>query len=280
MSSLNIAVSRAVSHFRSKGGSSCWELFKQEIVYADSESDQTIMNRGKDASLICVVTQFGFTNTCQLENMDVILCNSRKSHNRESYPLHTDASSKADLTIDTMFDCGVHLSVQQAFATVSFEGGIIKLLIVFTGVKSDVIKYSLETVERPDQFDPQNLLSSLNCLCEASFSDCKLNLRLNTSGESVGLECSGNDSHASASEINSGMSEDSLRVMNSERSLDHSCHWLCAEVSMSEVYLAECSVKNILVDKYRSNKLEASLSVGGQFQDICWQSEVLLLIEH
>ncbi|KAL3526718.1 hypothetical protein ACH5RR_011374 [Cinchona calisaya] len=266
--SLYYDMSHALGFFGSNRHRSCENLSRQEEASACSHSQEMFENRRRQITSVSMnTTIFCFKNICELESLDIVLHNSRKSHITEDHMIQG-----RQLAIDTVLDYGIHISVQLTCGRFSFEDGIAELVIDLSGVQSVLVRDLTEIAVRFDQSELRNLLLSLKCLFEASLSHCKFTLNLGTS-EKFLPSAHQNIADPSTSTDESCMLENPIMVMKTDGSRDHSCCWLSTRISLGEIYLADCAVKNILVKKNKSDALNASFSVGEQFKTVFCQSQ-------
>nr|XP_027078658.1 uncharacterized protein LOC113701943 [Coffea arabica] len=267
--SLYYDVSHALTFFGSSHHRSCQELLRPQVACASDENEETLVNRKDQIPSACMDAIFGFRSICELEFMDVVVYNSRKSHNTEDHIIESDEITRRMLTMASALDCGIHISIQLTCGKFSFEDGIPELVIDLSGFQCTIVRYPTEIAECSDLSEVRNLLLSVQCLSEASLSHCKFALCLRTSEKPLSAARQRYGLEASTSCV----LENPIMEMNTKRSRDHSYHWLSANVSLGEINLADCTVKNMLLKTHKSDKLNASFSVGDQFQTIWCQSK-------
>ncbi|CAK9151536.1 unnamed protein product [Ilex paraguariensis] len=290
------AVSHPFTTFDLAGVVNCQELIRQEVVFVDVESEGSLLGGTQGASSIYMNTIFVANNISELKSLDIVLHNSRKTYNIEDYVKTVDGVRSKKLAMHDLPDYGICILVQQSFMDFSFKDGKVEVLIDVSEVRSVVFRFVSEVAKSsgefaPDQFRLENLLlHSLNCLYEVSIPRCTFSLWLGLLQEPSGSVSNGVDASTSGGKV-SHMVEDSPRTVDTERYgvqsfsfgqklgftsnilAPPSSHWLHVNIALSEVYLAGCPEKNILVGAHNLNKLDASLSVGRQFQAISCQTQ-------
>lgn len=298
---LSSAVSHAFTVFGSFGGVKYQELMKQEMVHADSESKETLISRVNGSSLIFMSSVCVINCASELKSLDIILHKSRKSDNMEDYAMTFDAISRtrklALVPLHDLPDHGVSVSVNQSLMELSFKEGKLEVLTNASGIRAVIFKYASEIVRSSDQFGLSNmLLQSPIFLHEVSISDfvfalllrCVQNnfssgvgesaIEASTSGgkishtvegSSLTIDAEGSQGQSSSSSPKFGFSQNMASPTSS--------NWILVNIAISEIYLAGCPVKDILVGAHQSKKLESSVFIGKDGQTISCQMQVPFL---
>lgn len=259
------------------------EFIWQDIESLEHENEESTV---KGASFIFTSTMFSLSGTFKLEPMD-IFCHKYRIREKVSFVKNIDASS-GKMFSDVLLDCGVWISVHQTSMDISCEEGKIEVLIDFSGIKSQLIRYEGHIGNVFDHLVLRNLLlQPHNCLHELSLSNCVFTMwfcrrhdALSPHAESDTLGGShsgsnvphsvGNPNLTSESEKSTAWSRRFVQEVGFDPNIftPAPSHWLLLNIALGEVLMTNCSVKNVLVGSHQFNKLLLSLSVGGEYQSV------------
>ncbi|XP_030975280.1 uncharacterized protein LOC115995020 isoform X2 [Quercus lobata] len=228
------------------------EYTTQETVLAEPEKEEIIV---EGDPLIYVSVLFKIYGTFKLKSVDMVLHVSRRSEHVESSMKIFDALTSRKFAEGGLSDCGIRASVQQTSFEIPCKEQM-EVLIDFSGIQSVIFRYQNQIGEHTDQSVLKDLsLQSLDSLYEMSLSTCMITLWLAP------------PEYASSSDSLSHMVENSTLMTDSEKRT----HWLFTNIELSEIVIARCSLKNVLVGAHQLNKLQSSLSVGSEFRTISWR---------
>ncbi|KAL2499748.1 Protein of unknown function (DUF1162) [Abeliophyllum distichum] len=173
---------------------------------------------------------------------------------------------------------GIYISGPKLFMDVSFKGGNMDVIIDLSGFRSIIFRYPADFEESLNKSEINNLLCSLNFLIEASISHIKLCFFLRTLKKAfprASLSTAIDEPNSNGNALR--MVGHSPLFMNTELLGDHP---VVATIAISEIYVSSCPVKNVLAREHKPNKLNASFSVGEEFQTIsCDSKGGFLLLE-
>ena len=269
------------------------EIMNQEALFAEPDSCEATMQGALLTNNIC---PFYINGTCRFKSMDVILHNSRTSYNGESRTRKFDFLTGNTLAVQKLPDCGIWISIQRATVVVSGEEGKMDLFTDLSGIMSFVFTYRNSIGSNNDHIVLENLLlQSVECLHEISLSGCTFTLCLgldqNTSSSGNEIKTFGNsnsdgnisdlvrENNLIVSERSNNQSPSSVEMMGSPTNISISAsarHWLLVNVALTDVFMGRCSMKSVLVEAHQSNKFLCLLSVGGEFQMISWEIQVII----
>lgn len=254
------SLSSAVSHaycFFDHIGPVPQEYIRQEIVLAEPEKEEIKM---EGAPLICGRVLFKTYGTFKLKSVDMVLHVSRRSDNVESSVKIFDALTRRKLAESGLSDCGIWVSVQQTSIKISCKEQV-EVLTDLSGIQFVIFRYRNDIGKHTDHSILKDLpLQSLNWLYELSLSNCKVTL---------GLVLPEN---ASSSYRLSNVVENSTLTTDSERPT----HWLLINVELGEIFMARCSLKNVLVGAHQLNRLISPASIVSEFQTVSWKIQVII----
>ncbi|KAL3346536.1 hypothetical protein AABB24_025135 [Solanum stoloniferum] len=249
---------------------SCEDLLRQESI--DSESERALKNRITQVASVITDTTFNVSTTCEISSVKMILYDSRKGYNVQNSM--SDANTIADKksTVQPIHGYGINISVAHSFIRLSFEEEKADILIGFSEFESGISQYPDEILDTSDQVEPQLPVWSHNSLYQASLSHCEISLCLRALGNNILQASQRNVVNGSDSRHDASMSlNHSPSLIND---VNPSFDWLSISISLAEVYLVRCAVKSfLLLQGNELNTLEASLSVGRQFQTISCRSQ-------
>ncbi|XP_052287194.1 uncharacterized protein LOC102617616 isoform X2 [Citrus sinensis] len=267
------------------------EFIQQDIVSLEHENGESTV---KGASFICTSTLFSLSGTFKLEPMD-IFCHKYRIREKVSFVKNIDASS-GKMFSDVLLDCGVWISVYQTCMDISCEEGKIEVVIDFSGIKSQLIRYEGHLGNVLDHLVFRNLLlQPHNCLHELSLSNCIFTmwfcrrhdaLSPHAESDTVGGSHSGsniphsvgNSTLTSESEKSTAWSHHFVQKVGFDPNIfiPAPSHWLLLNIAFGEVLMTNCLVKNVLVGSHQFNKLLSSLSVGGEFQSVSCAIQMIM----
>lgn len=270
------------------------EFIQQHILSLEHENGDSNV---KGASFICTSTLFSLSGTFKLEPID-IFCHKSRIREKVSFVKDVDASSGKKLA-DDLLDCGVWISVHETCMDISCEEGKIEVLIDFSGIKSQLIRYEGHIGKGFDHMVLRNLLlQPHNCLYELSLSNCILTIWFRRRHDAVsphtesdtvgGSHFEGNASHSvgnspltSESEKSTAWSPHFVQKLGFDPIIFTPApnHWILLNIAFGEVVMTSCSVKKVLVGSHQFNKLLSSLSVGGEFQSVSCAIQVSHILE-
>lgn len=251
--SLSSALSHAYGSFNPIGS---LPDIRQEIVIVEPEQEE-ITVKGDPST--CGGVLFKIYGTFKLKSVDMVLHVSRMSDNVQSSMKIFDALTRRKLAESGLSDCGIRVSVQQTSVEISAKEQV-EVLTDVAGIESFIFRYQNRRGKHTDHSVLKDLpLESLNDLYEISISNCMITLWV------------ASPENASFSHSLSNMVENSTITHDSQRST----HWLVINVELGEIFMARCSQKNVMVETHQLNNLQSSLSVGGEFQTICWSIQVI-----
>ncbi|XP_049346199.1 uncharacterized protein LOC125810757 isoform X2 [Solanum verrucosum] len=249
---------------------SCEDLLRREST--DSENERALKNRITQVASVLTDTTFNVSTTCEISSVKMILYDSRKGYNAQNSM--SDANTIADKksTVQPIHGYGINVSVAHSFIRLSFEEEKADILISFSEFESGISQHPDEILDTSDQVEPQLPVWSHNSLYQASLSHCEISLCLRALANNILQASQRNVVNGSDSRHDASMSlNHSPSLIND---VNPSFDWLSISISLAEVYLVRCAVKSLLLLQGNElNTLEASLSVGGQFQTISCRSQ-------
>ena len=233
------------------------EYTTQETVLAEPGKEEIIV---EGDPLIYVSVLFKIYGTFKLKSVDMVLHVSRRSEHVENSMKIFDALTGRKFAEGGLSEFGIRASVQQTSFEIPCKEQM-EVLIDFSGIQSVIFEYQNQIGENTDQSVLKDLsLQSLVSLYEMSLSTCMITL------------CLAPPEYASSSDRLSNMVENSTLMTDSEKPT----HWLFTKIKLSEIVIARCSLKNVLVGAHELNKLQSSLSVGSEFRTISWRTQVII----
>ncbi|KAK4416260.1 hypothetical protein Salat_2451500 [Sesamum alatum] len=246
------------------GHDPCYEEAScRETVHFESECGQTF-SRSKRTSSVTNPQVF-VNSTCELKSFDMVLHNSRRSCNSETYPsrISIDREAGGRLGMHDNSSTGVYISIQQAKVEFMLKGWNVDVVIDTTGLQC-VIFSLVKCDGTSDGSELKDPLCSLNFLTEASVYHSKIcfclrNLEKALSSTSLHSTVDESRSDGIVPQIWGGAPS----IVNTETLREH---WLFLNFVISGIYIAGCQVKDMLVNEFE--ELNASFSVGGEFQAI------------
>ncbi|XP_022751328.1 uncharacterized protein LOC111300016 isoform X3 [Durio zibethinus] len=278
-------LSHPFHNFGSPGNESFQMFKRQDMVFGVTEAEELSMA----TPFICNNTLFLINGIFKLKSVDIFLCNSRKSNKARSSKMVFDAASSTNSTADNLSDCSIWFSFHRMCFDVLYEERKLELLIDLSQIQSVIIRYQgyIRKSFNRSEFR-EFMLSSHNCLYEASLSRCiftlSLSLPQNSSSSTIVnemLDVSSSDANASyAVEDRSFSSEPKPSVQSPDFlqklgftlniQVPASSHGIFINVVVTEVFVTRCSVKNIVIGAQKLNKLLSSLHIEAKLQTIVW----------
>ncbi|KAM3252832.1 putative protein isoform X1 [Capsicum annuum] len=237
----------------------------------DSESERAPKNRITQVASVLTDTSFSVSTIGELRSVNMILYESRKGYKAHNGVADANIIADKKSTVQPIRGYGINISLAHSNIRFFFEEEKVDVGFVFSGFESDITQYPDEIVDTLDQVEPQLLVWSCNSLYQASLSHCEISLCLRALGNNVLQASQRNIVNGSDSSHDASMSlNHSPQLINA---VIPSFDWLTISISLAEVYLARCAVKNLFLQGDELNTLKASLSVGGQFQTFSCQSQ-------
>lgn len=203
----------------------------QETLHISSENDILVGTR-TGTSLVVLSTLYFLKFTSEIQSMDLVIQKSRKINVMENEVTISESFMNKNLSVHFLPDNGIQISVQKIHMNFSCEKKRRKMegLADFFGLRAVIFRYEIDVMHRSHN------------MCELSVSNCTFSLSL-TSHRAVGNSTSGSN----------------ISLIMEDPTSKAAC--LNAKISSSEFYLVGCPLKDVIVDKHQSSKLELSLSV-------------------
>lgn len=201
------------------------------------EKKEALWGASKSGSIVSDSTLLKINCDSKIEMVDIILDSSRKDKNSEAYIKAFGSLNNKKSSRHGENEHGFWISAQNVCTEVSCEEEGLIIFSNFSGIRSFIFKYvGIST----NQYGIDNkLLLESDLLYEISLSNSTFNSSMRSSV------------------------------------IEGSSHWLLIKISISEILLSECSVKNVLVGIHEPKKLLLSVSVGGDFRTILCGIEVI-----
>ncbi|XP_039010299.1 uncharacterized protein LOC120139014 [Hibiscus syriacus] len=274
-------LSHLCNNFGSPGNES-FQILRHGMVSGVYE-DEELPNA---TPLICNNTLFLINGIFKLKSMDIFLCSSRISNEARSSKMAIGAVSSTNSAANNLSDYGIWISLPRMCFDILYEEMKLELVIDLSGIQSVIIRYQENMRKRFTRSAVKEfLLCSHNCLYEVFSSHCIFTLLLSLP-ENLSSSTSVNEMRdVSTSEVNTSSAVSSTEQSPIVESSDFlqkltftsnipvpaSSHWIFINIVVDEVFVTRCSVKNILIDAQKINKLLSSLYVGAKSQTITWE---------
>lgn len=271
---------------------------RQEAFFAEPESGKATIGGALLTNYSCL---YLINGNCRFESVDVILHNSRIKDNVDSWVRNFDFITGNMFAEKKLPDRGIWVSIQRTTISISCEEGKADLLTDSSGIMLLVFEFQNSIGNNNDHIVLENLvLQSVNCLHEISLSDCMFTLCLgapqnasssDNESETCRMSNPGGNVSCCLPAINLAIfsrrsNNQSLRLvkemgsaMNVLTPASGSC-WLLISVAVGNVFIGRPSMKNDLVQAHQLNKVLSFLSIGGEFQMISWEIQVMCLRGH
>ncbi|KAL1538923.1 hypothetical protein AAHA92_27610 [Salvia divinorum] len=188
----------------------------------------------------------------ELNSLDMVLHKSRKSYISETYTntLPTDRETGNRSAVNDISHNGIYITMKHSVMEFIYKGQEMDVTIDTTGFRCIIFRYLAEFHGTSDKSELKNLLHFLDFLTEASVSHSKFCFCLRNLDEAVP-----STSLCYTAVEPSSHGTESLRD-----------HWLSVKIVISQIYMAGCPLKDILVHDFE--EFNAAFSVGGDFQAI------------
>lgn len=267
------------------------KIMKEEALFAEPERGEGSIGETPLTNYSCL---FLINGNCRFKSVDVILHNSRTKDNVDSWMRTFSFATGNVLAEKKLPDYGIWASIQDTTVTVSCEEGKADILTDSSGIMLLVFEHRNSIGNNTNHVLLENLVSqSVNCLHEISLSDCKFTLYLGVPQ----IASSDNESEKlsiSSPGGNISLGRDTGQAICSERSNNQSLHfvkergpatnirmpasgsyWLLLSVAVGNVFMGRCQMKNDLVQEHQLNKFLSFLSIGGEFELISLEIQVM-----
>ncbi|KAG9153260.1 hypothetical protein Leryth_020854 [Lithospermum erythrorhizon] len=251
------------------------EELKQLMKYEEICSTRMELTSVTNTNIICAVcTSF------VLNSMQIVLPDYYRSFEPERHATGMNGATYLKLGSQDIPNCGVNVWIEQLALEASLEEEKAEIFFKLTQLHVLLFKSSPEVLDISDQTKIENLVSASSCLCDASLSHFKFSLCLAILEEAeqdgslpgcIGISTS--NGPLINLPVNSTLETLSDRPSVSERPRTQSTSWLLAHLTLSDVYIVGCPMKNILSRKHDSHELEITFSIAGQLKTITCQSQ-------
>ncbi|XP_010558503.1 PREDICTED: uncharacterized protein LOC104827123 [Tarenaya hassleriana] len=241
-------LSRGLSDFGSVVYSPGKELLESDVVHVEKEIDGMFHE-----------TLFSVNASVKLKPVNVIL--------------HIPAANNRIEKFMELTEFGIWSSVRETSVDVSYEESRLHVNVDLCDLKSIVFRYQDDAWKSFSKsingFFP---FKSHHLLSEACLSSFVLRLYMDCSGASApGDSCfMAGDSSACYAGSSSKASEMQNLYPASDPSVPYSSYWMDIDLALTDLLIARCSIKNVLVGARRSSKFLTSVSVGRKFRSISW----------
>ncbi|CAH1413272.1 unnamed protein product [Lactuca virosa] len=211
----------------------------QEMLHVSS-GNEMLMSSITGMPLVILTTLYILKCTSEIQSVDIIIHKSRKVNAIENQVTISESFMSQNLSANFLPDNGIQITLQKMHMKFSYKKnqGKIQGLVDFLGLRAVIFRYANDDVM--NRSDLHNLLENI---CESSVSNCKLDLSLTNLPNESSL---------------------SHRAIGSSTSISNTC--FKAKISSTELYVVGCPLKDVIIGKHESSKLEISLSIEGGFQ--------------
>ncbi|XP_023730135.1 uncharacterized protein LOC111877860 isoform X2 [Lactuca sativa] len=205
-----------------------------------SSGNEMLVSSITGMPLIILNTLYILKCTSEIQSVDIIIHKSRKVNAIENQVTISESFMSQNLSANFLPDNGIQITLQKMHMMFSYKKnqGKIQGLVDFLGLRAVIFRYAND-----DVMNRSDLHNRLEDISESSVSNCKLNLSLTNLPNESSL---------------------SHRAIGSSTSISNTC--FKAEISSTELYVVGCPLKDVIIGKHESSKLEISLSVEGGFQ--------------
>lgn len=240
---------------------------------------------------------FSINGRCRFESVDLILHNSRTKNNIDSWMRIFNFVTDNDWAEKKLPHNGIWVSIQHTTVMVSCEDGKANMLTDSSGIMLLVFEYGNSIGNNYNRVLLENLVSqSVNFLQEFSLSDCKFTLylgapqdassdneseKLDISSSGVYMSLGQNTNQAICSERFNTQPHQFVKERGSVTSIStlaSGSYWLLVSLAVDTVYVGSFQMKNDLVQAHQSNKFLTSLSIGGEFELISLEIQVIFIL--
>ncbi|XP_024974996.1 uncharacterized protein LOC112513098 isoform X4 [Cynara cardunculus var. scolymus] len=286
VSSLIFALSHAFNTTDSSSSVNSHHFNSQEMLHAGSENEM-LMSTNTGTSLVIQRTLYILKCTSEIQSVDIVIHKTRKGSAIENQVTISESFMSQNLSVHFLPDSGIHISVHQMHMMLSYKKKERKMegLANFFGLRAVIFKYANDVTNTPDKHDIRDLLPRHQDVCELSVSNCTFSLSLtylphelpSSHREVVSSTSGSNILHTMENPILTNNSEEVIAQSpkdNQNTSLAQSTvapvsnTCLHARISSTEIYMIGCPLKDVIVGKHQSSKLEISLSSDGGCQTI------------
>lgn len=262
---------------------------KQQYSYAESGKEEITAH---EPPLSYSSILFSTNSTFKIKSMDIIVHRSRKSDYVRSCLVTFDASSSKQFSEHDLPDYGIWISVHHTSIDMSCKEGKVILLSNLSEIQSSSFKYKNRRCKSPVQSADSDLLrQSFDCIYQLSLSSCEVDLTLFLSQKCPSIGTVSNKLDTSS--VGETEHPENFTVTNSESSGHQNYtfiegsefasnirppglgHWLVVNLALGKIYMGRCSAKNVMNEVHQLNKLVSSVSVGGEFQRISCEIQVI-----
>ncbi|KAI3813329.1 hypothetical protein L1987_18049 [Smallanthus sonchifolius] len=235
---LMLSLSRAVTTVDSSTSINSHLLNIQETLHTGSENEM-LLSTSTGKSLVILSTLYILKCTSEIQSMDLVIQKSRKIGAMENEVTISESFMNQNLSVHFLPDNGIQISVQKIHMNFSYEKkkGRMEGLADFFGLRAVIFRYANDAMQS-------------HHICELSISNCTFNLSVTYLPNELSSSHRAGGNSTSGSNISHTM-EDPISKST--------C--LIARISSSEFYLIGCPLKDVIVGKHQSSKLELSLSV-------------------
>lgn len=252
--------------------SSSLETFWQRFTPTESENEKVTE---EEAPSIGSSTLFFIGGIFKIKSMDLSLQKTRINDDKENSTKLSDSSSRNGLAEVECPDSGILITLQQTVIDMSSEEEKLGISVEISEIQSLIFGYKNQKVKNMDQSALRDLLlQSCDCLYEISLSNCICSLSSFLHQSSSFSRDMHNKSSGSTSSSNVVQNLKSSNTIIQDSDPDPT-HALLVDLELGTVYGGSCSLKSALIEAHDVNKLLSSLSIGGKFQTISWEIQVI-----
>lgn len=271
---LIFALSRAFKNINSSSSVKYNHSNSQEVLHVGSE-DEMLVATSAGTSLAILRSLYFLECTSEIQSVDIVVHKSRKVNAMENQVTVSESFINRNLSVHFLPDNGIQISVQQTHMTFSYKQkeGRMEGVADVLGLRAVIFRYANDVMNRQQSQD----------VCELSVSNCTFSLSL------TNLPSELSSSYNTAGNYTSGSNtlhtvDDSSLTNNSQEVItqppdggentnltqppvapvSNTC--LQARIFSTEIYVVGCPLKDVIVEKHPSSKLEISLSFKGGSQ--------------
>lgn len=257
--SLVSELSRGLSGSRSAGHSLGQGFLRSDAVHVEHEIEKTFCK-----------TLYAVKAIIKLRAIDVIF----------DVPVADEKFEKPT----ELADSRIWSSVQEACAELSCEEHRFLVIVDLCELQSILFRYRDNIWKSSGNFIIESLpFRSHDILFEACLSSCILNVGMDCSVPSarggacrMAGDCPGNASTENEPSTNRVQVQREVDQLDSasDSSLSNSTCWIHIDLALTDLFVARCSTKHVLIEVRRSSNFVTSVSIGRNFQSVSCRVQV------